>query len=124
MPKQHKGETLKDVLMNLRVITPSGCWELNKKKDKHYTYLGFQGVRYTAHVASAIVFLGHDRYSDLDICHHCDNGHCWNPDHIFIGTTSENILDSVSKKRWIHRGFIRKPKCQSNTTFISIKETD
>jgi hypothetical protein len=36
----------------------------------------------------------------LFACHKCDNPPCVNPEHIFIGTNSENILDSVAKKRF------------------------
>ncbi len=31
--------------------------------------------------------------------HHCDVKSCVNPDHIFIGTQQENMIDKVSKNR-------------------------
>lgn len=36
---------------------------------------------------------------ELLACHTCDNPNCVNPDHIFPGTMSENILDAVAKGR-------------------------
>ena len=32
-------------------------------------------------------------------CHHCDNPSCVNPDHLYIGTPSENISDAYRRKR-------------------------
>jgi hypothetical protein len=33
------------------------------------------------------------------VCHHCDNPPCCDPDHLFLGTNAENMVDKVAKKR-------------------------
>jgi hypothetical protein len=35
------------------------------------------------------------------ICHKCDNRKCINPDHLFIGTTQDNVDDKMSKGRFV-----------------------
>lgn len=33
------------------------------------------------------------------VCHSCDVTNCVNPDHLWLGTTAENIRDKIKKKR-------------------------
>lgn len=36
---------------------------------------------------------------DMHVCHKCDNTLCLNPQHLFVGTRSDNMQDKLSKKR-------------------------
>jgi len=55
-----------------------------------------------AHYAYRVVYelVNKTRIPDgLMICHHCDNGACVNPSHLFLGSAIDNFKDMVSKGR-------------------------
>ena len=91
-------------LLLRRRIVDNGCWEYTGNLDrKGYGRIRFQGFPTRAvHRFSAWVWLDFDIDSNLMICHRCDNPKCFNPNHLFKGTASDNIRDSVSKNRFQH----------------------
>lgn len=85
-------------------ITENGCWEWIVKNGKHSSVARHTTIpKGTCSIGqvSWFCFFGTDT-NGLDVCHTCDNGHCANPMHLFLGTRKENMQDCVAKRRHVH----------------------
>jgi hypothetical protein len=84
-------------------VTSSGCWEWIGSRDKD----GYGRIRGSSHGKVWVKRAHRCSYEEhvgpipegLDVCHHCDNPPCINPDHLYAGTKSENMQDMVQRGR-------------------------
>jgi len=77
------------------------CWEWNAGLDSMgYGAMSMPGKKYfeRSHRISWTLKNG-DIPKELCVLHRCDNPKCVNPDHLFLGTNSDNVSDKVKKKR-------------------------
>lgn len=73
------------------------CWLwIAGKKERGYGIYYFNKKSYQAHRLSYEIVYGKIPKNKC-ICHHCDNPSCVNPDHLFVGTHMENMLDTQIK---------------------------
>lgn len=86
-----------------KVEKSEACWNWKASKSKkgygNFVHKSFPTI--LAHRISWILSNGAIP-AMLDVCHHCDNPSCVRPDHLFIGTRSDNMQDCVNKGR--HKG--------------------
>lgn len=74
------------------------CWEWRGESIRlGYGRLRVGRRKVLAHRFAYAMFRGEP--GDLFVCHTCDNPPCCNPTHLFLGTTTDNMRDMVSKGR-------------------------
>lgn len=79
--------------------TRTGCWEwTGKKATNDYGLFVVRGQSFLAHRVA--YFIANGGLEDaMCVCHKCDNRLCVKPDHLFLGTQKDNMVDMVSKGR-------------------------
>lgn len=96
--RQFREEVSKYVLARI-VETPSGCWLW--QGDTNSLGYGEGSFHGRAWIMTRLVFCATQGEFDpqLDVCHTCDTPPCVSPVHLWLGSRSQNIKDSVQKGR-------------------------
>ena len=96
-PKQH--EPLSDRFWRF-VEKTDGCWLWQGGNDggDGYGRIRRGSKSIGSHRASWIIHFG-EIPDGFEICHKCDNPPCVRPDHLFLGSASDNQSDSWAKGR-------------------------
>lgn len=97
---------LTDQLFNAKWMPEpnSGCWLWTANIGRNgYGQIQIKRRPVPAHRAAWELFKG-PIPKGMHVCHRCDTPACVNPDHLFLGTMSDNIKDSYAKGRSKPRG--------------------
>ncbi len=96
----------------------NGCWIYRRLQNTGYGSVSVKGKAIAAHRFS---------YRELvdaipkgaNVCHKCDIKACVNPEHLFLGTSSDNRQDMIRKGRGNFPRGIRQPHAQLNEEQVS-----
>ena len=76
----------------------NGCWIYKGATSGPYGKIRWNVKWHSAHRISYEQFVGPIQ-KDKWVCHKCDTPKCVNPDHLFLGSPSDNHKDAIAKKR-------------------------
>jgi hypothetical protein len=104
-PPARFGPSRSDIAMRFwnQVDKSGGCWTWKGRKSRkgHGRFAFPSEIKWrfvSAHRYSYFLYYGDfDPY--LLVCHRCDNPPCVRPDHLFLGTHSDNMQDALKKGR-------------------------
>lgn len=90
-------------------VTDTGCWEwVGGRTVDGYGVAKRRGRQAGAHRWSYEAFVG-PIPAGMYVCHSCDNPPCVNPDHLWLGTPTDNVQDALRKGRRITLRAERRP---------------
>ena len=93
-------DELKFFMLEHRKINGSGCWEWTRSGDRHgYGKQHVSGKNLLVPRISKAIFDNFDITSSLCVLHKCDNPPCFNPEHLYVGTMKDNMMDKTIKGR-------------------------
>lgn len=105
-----------------KVDTSGDCWTWQRYRcRKGYGIVRIEGQLQKAHRVAWMMTRG-PIPDGMQICHHCDNPPCVRPDHLFLGSQSDNSKDMGSKGRhWLQKQperslFVRQPTIKPRGT--------
>lgn len=100
--------TLKEGFEKFVIRNSNGCWDWKGCTPKNPGYGQFRSKMklIRAHRASWILHFG-EIPKGLQVLHKCDNKRCSNPEHLYLGTSSDNNKDILIRNRCIRNSLGR-----------------
>ena len=91
---------IKERLFSKTKENSNGCLEFQGCLRSGYGAIKYNKKIWATHRLSYFITNGFIN-EHLLVCHKCDNPKCINPEHLFLGTYSENMIDCKIKERLV-----------------------
>jgi hypothetical protein len=98
----------------------SGCMLWTKSKHRGYGMLGFRGRPIPAHRFAWSLIHGKIP-AGMVVCHKCDTPACCNVDHLFLGTSQDNLADMRAKGRQVRGSSHGNSKLTNSTAREAVR---
>jgi HNH endonuclease len=86
-------------LLAVKKVNDSGCWIWTGNKNQYgYGRISWGARKRLVHRLAFQLFKGESPGARL-VCHTCDTPACFNPDHLWLGTSHDNTQDAFHKGR-------------------------
>lgn len=92
-----------------RIEDKTNCWIWQGGLANGYGQIQIANKKLLIHRLSAYIYLNYDLNDKINQINHkliCPSRNCWNPNHLYIGTQSENIFDTIIKGRHTQKRII------------------
>lgn len=82
------------------IVSGSGCWEWQGfiQPFTKYAHMSYRGKQTSIHRLAYLLTRG-PIPEGMNVLHSCDVRHCCNPDHLRLGTISDNKQDELQRGR-------------------------
>lgn len=91
---------------HVKIDPKTSCWNWCDSSTNDYGRLRIKRRNYKTHRLSYELYVS-SIPGNLLVCHKCDNRKCINPEHLFLGTHSDNAEDMFLKNRHPRKGKAR-----------------
>lgn len=101
-------------------IIKGECWLYRYVDPRGYGVVELEGKQYRVHRLSAWIHLDLDMdNTKLLACHKCDVRSCFNPDHLFLGSCKDNLMDAARKGKMNQGNLAVRHEHRKNNPFCS-----
>jgi len=85
--------------------TDDDCWLCDRATTTDgYVQVGHMYKQRGQHIVAWEMHNAEPVPEGMVVMHICDNPGCFNPNHLTVGTHSDNTRDAVAKGRWVQAG--------------------